>query len=330
VIEKILVPARPVNPTPRVGKSRKRSFERVLTSMTALLGLLVFAAVQTTTPEAGNDPASLKRRCEAGALELCYQLGLLYQEGEGVPKDQARAVALYQRACGKPVDSGCFVRGYAYDGGPGVVLRPRRAASLFKAACDAGLAAGCFDLGLMYVSGDGVPRDPAQVDALYRKACEGGVTRGCNYLAQSYENGSAGLPRDAEKAIGLFTKGCQELKDSASCYNLAGMYALGRGVPRDAARAAALFQAYCEESGSRAAGSAWIAACYQAALLYDTSLADTSRATALYKRACDGGGEGGCRLSEIREKRDRQRVLQVLEEACVAKDEDACGVLKRN
>jgi hypothetical protein len=62
----------------------------------------------------------------------------LYEEGWGVPKDRARAKALYEQAVGtKPIASA----GEAY-----------------------------YALGMAYEQGRGVPRDPARALAVYQQA----------------------------------------------------------------------------------------------------------------------------------------------------------------
>jgi TPR repeat protein len=40
-----------------------------------------------------------QRGCDGRNLRSCHKLGLLYEKGQGVPKDKAKDVALQQKAC---------------------------------------------------------------------------------------------------------------------------------------------------------------------------------------------------------------------------------------
>ena len=70
----------------------------------------------------------------------------MVQEGAGVAKDEARALALYKRACDRGSASTCSHLGALYRDGTGVPKEPARAAALFKQACDDGDPAGCSSL----------------------------------------------------------------------------------------------------------------------------------------------------------------------------------------
>ena len=69
----------------------------------------------------------------------CYSLGLLYNTGEDVPQDLARARRLLQQACDGGEMLGCFGLGLQYEAGDDLA----RARSLFQQACDGGLAEAC-------------------------------------------------------------------------------------------------------------------------------------------------------------------------------------------
>jgi len=48
-----------------------------------------------------------QRACENGVPEGCKSLGDSYEFGEGVASDQAKASALYRKACGMGDTSAC-------------------------------------------------------------------------------------------------------------------------------------------------------------------------------------------------------------------------------
>ena len=70
-----------------------------------------------------------RKKAESGDATAQFNLGLMYANGEGVPKDDAEAVRWY------------------------------------RLAADQGLAPAQFNLGLMYAIGEGVPKDLVQAHA---------------------------------------------------------------------------------------------------------------------------------------------------------------------
>ena len=66
---------------------------------------------------------SFKKACDGGNMRGCFNLGIMYEEGNGVEKDFSKA------------------------------------AELFKKACDGGNMHGCRNLVVMYTNGNGVEKD---------------------------------------------------------------------------------------------------------------------------------------------------------------------------
>lgn len=78
-----------------------------------------------------------------GRCQSCYSLGVLFENGREVDKDEARAAALYTKAC------------------------------------DGGVALGCFKLGMAFSHGDGVAKDEARATAAYARGCAMGDPTSC-------------------------------------------------------------------------------------------------------------------------------------------------------
>ena len=121
-----------------------------------------------------------------GPYSGCSLLGSLHREGMGVPKDEARAAGLLEKACSGGDLSGCFLLGLMYKSGAGVSRDIGRAAALFERACGAPgkhtRESGCFalaDVGQMYLTGTGVAKDLARAAALRKRACDGGWQAAC-------------------------------------------------------------------------------------------------------------------------------------------------------
>jgi TPR repeat protein len=76
-------------------------------------------------------------------MEDCVRLGILYSRGKGVPKDESRAVVLFEQACQRSEMSGCFFLGIALMEGRGVGRDAVRAKTLIKQACDGQFEPAC-------------------------------------------------------------------------------------------------------------------------------------------------------------------------------------------
>ena len=149
----------------------------------------------------------LDKACSNGNGEACKDLGNLYRDGGGVPKDGSRAATFYSRACDANNGLACTNLGVMYANGNGVAKDDSRAAGLYSRACNANDALGCTNLGSMYWTGRGVPKDDSHAAALYSRACDANNAIACSSLGLCYGTGR-GVGKDYDKARQLFTKGC--------------------------------------------------------------------------------------------------------------------------
>jgi uncharacterized protein len=79
---------------------------------------------------------------EQGYGRAQHNLGLMYNHGRGVPRDDAAAVAWYLKAAGQGDTAAQVQLGILYGTGQGVSQDPAAAASWFRKAADQGEAAG--------------------------------------------------------------------------------------------------------------------------------------------------------------------------------------------
>ena len=74
----------------------------------------------------------------------CYNLWVLYLEGQGVKKDYKKANELFLKACEANYARSCYNLGVSYaNGQDGVELDYKKASELYSKACDMGLKQGC-------------------------------------------------------------------------------------------------------------------------------------------------------------------------------------------
>jgi tetratricopeptide (TPR) repeat protein len=170
-------------------------------------------AARAVVPAAEPSVAALQGDCERGLAKACSSLAKIYATGKGVPKDEATAVRLYERACQGKDLLGCTYLGMMVASGQGVPASIERASTIWQHACDAGEPNSCTMLGAMYELRR-VPKDPATAAVYYQKGCNGGHGDGCTQLSKLYRSG-LGVPQDAAKADELWQLGCK--RGSSHC-----------------------------------------------------------------------------------------------------------------
>jgi TPR repeat protein len=181
--------------------------------------------------------------CREGAMQGCVGLGRLLATGRSLPRDEKRALALFQQACDGQDRWGCKKLGDAYrDGLAGVAADDAKTQDAYERACRLGEMRGCFHRGLRLW--DNNPANQKKAAAYFEQACEGGVIRGCDDLAQMVEQGEAGA-RDPARARALYRRGCDRFL-ARSCFGLArSILADPNASPSEKAEAPKLMQTAC-------------------------------------------------------------------------------------
>jgi TPR repeat protein/tRNA A-37 threonylcarbamoyl transferase component Bud32 len=265
--------------------------------------------------------------CSGGLGRACNWLGLMYQHGDGVVKDNSHADTLYAKGCAVGEANACENIGFMYTVGNGIPQDYSQAAIFFSKACEEGLAIGCANLGYTYENGHGVARDASHAATLYAKACDTGEPMGCTNLAFLYAGGN-GVPKNDSRAAALFSKSC-DVGYALGCSNLGNFYADGIGVTKDSSRAVALFSKACD--GGIARG------CANLGLMYENGngvTRDYSSAATLYSKACETGEGAGCRsLGNLYLKgngvsKNVEKARELLSKGCTMKDAVGCALLK--
>ena len=118
----------------------------------------------------------------------------MYEEGEGVPKDAAKAAVWYRKAAEQGLAASQLQLGRLYYLGEGVPKDAAKAAAWLRKAAEQGLAEAQLALAFMYAEGRGVPKHDGEAEEWFRQAAGQGLT-----LAQ-YELGRLHLFRDSVQA----------------------------------------------------------------------------------------------------------------------------------
>ena len=263
----------------------------------------------------GGDKSPLETACLNGNADSCYELGVNYENGNGVSKDQAQAAVYYKKSCEGGNARGCTNLGYLYQFGYGVKRDNRLAADYYRKGCDDGNALGCTNLGFMYEKGHGVSQDEKLAADYYRKGCDDGDPLGCTNLGHMYQFGH-GVNQDYGLAADYYRKSC-EGGNARGCTNLGYLYQFGYGVNKDYRSAADYYRKGCD--GGNALG------CTNLGYMYEKGHGvseDEKQAAEYYRKGCDGGSDLGCgnlgwMVYQGRGTTpDRARGKRLLEQAC--------------
>ena len=103
--------------------------------------------------------AVIQRKANQGDASAEYQLGLMYEEGQDLPKDTTEAMKWYRKAAEQGDAWAQYWLGAAYDSGRGVPKDDAEAVKWWRKAAEQGDATAQNSLGFMYDHGRGVPED---------------------------------------------------------------------------------------------------------------------------------------------------------------------------
>ncbi|RPH74496.1 sel1 repeat family protein, partial [bacterium] len=107
-----------------------------------------------------------------------YNLGLLYANGQGVPKDDAQARQWYEKAAVQGHAAAQVNLGSLYDYGRGVPQDFKMAVKWYRRSANQGNDLAQRRLGLLYERGDGVPQDYVQAYMWYKLGAANGGKSG--------------------------------------------------------------------------------------------------------------------------------------------------------
>lgn len=96
---------------------------------------------------------------EQGSANAQFNLGAMYDSGDGVPEDDAEAAKWYRKAADQGHVNAQFNLGVMYANGEGVNRNAAEAASWYRKAADLGDYRAQYNLSVLYANGEGVLQD---------------------------------------------------------------------------------------------------------------------------------------------------------------------------
>lgn len=180
-----------------------------------------------------------EKGCEAGAANLCRELGeLRFAEASGPPEQRVAALAAFDRAC-------ALSDGYCYT--PTII----RSRPVLAESCAREVQTDCLALGRIYASSSSLLYSPAEAVQLLGAACEAGLAEACGDAARVVANDDIPeTPEEAARRAFWLDLGCQDGQD-ADCDRLGKELLDGDPTPEQRERGYALLQLACGRGEER-------------------------------------------------------------------------------
>ena len=129
--------------------------------------------------------------CDAGLLGACTTLGELLADGIALPRDEARAFALWQADAQRGLPRALALLGESLLEGTMAPPDPAQAEPLLDRACNAAVPEACADLAFLRSEGLTAPPDEPRAKALFDRACFDGHELSCALASTPPEDRAA-------------------------------------------------------------------------------------------------------------------------------------------
>ncbi|GAA9467585.1 HP1117 family Sel1-like repeat protein [Helicobacter pylori] len=174
-------------------------------------------------------------------------LGIMYENGRGVPKDYKKAAEYFQKAVDNDIPRGYNNLGVMYKEGRGVPKDEKKAVEYFRIATEKGYTNAYINLGIMYMEGRGVSSNYVKATECFRKAMHKGNVEAYILLGDIYYGGNdqLGIEPDKDKAV-VYYKMAADMSSSRAYEGLSESYRYGLGVEKDKQKAEEYIQKACD------------------------------------------------------------------------------------
>ncbi len=189
--------------------------------LTLPLAALLAAGFLCQATEDSTDLSQLTARAESGDAEAQFQLGRAYYRGQGVPKDETKAVEWIGKAAAQGNADAMTSMGFFHAQGIGMPRDEQKAIGWFRRGSEAGSPKSQLNLGLMLRQGKTIERDPKESMAWLDQAAASGDPEAVKTVGQLYFLGDALMMPDRAKAYPLILQAAEA--GDAACQNKMGI-----------------------------------------------------------------------------------------------------------
>lgn len=218
-------------------------FRKLLASLVLMTSTTAFADIQSaqTAFKKGDHAAAIKEFTElgnAGNISAQIMLGVLYNKGGAVPRDDKAAADWFQKAAMQGNTEAQYLLGNLYEDSQ-LAKNYQQAFIWYHKAAQKGLAKAQVHLGHFYNRGLGVTQNYNEAVLWYGKAALQGDAEAQYSLGLMYALGK-GLPKNDQLAIGWLTKASAQHYADAQLL-LGDIYETGAGTDKKHVLAYALY-----------------------------------------------------------------------------------------
>jgi TPR repeat protein len=146
---------------------------------------------------------------DEGNPQAQYAIGKLYESGQGVPQNYARAAEWYGRAAEQGLAAAQNNLALLHNNGRGVPRDPIRAVQLWQDAARLGHTQAQYNLGLAYYLGEGIALDDEEAARWFLAAAQAGLPEAQFAVGQMHRMG-VGLPKDEAAALGWYQQAASQ------------------------------------------------------------------------------------------------------------------------
>ena len=183
-----------------------------------------------------------KKFIDANGEDALFRMGRLYEFAE--PADYDKAVYWYRRAADAGDEDAEVKLGILYLEGNGLMKNELKAVEIFREKSEKGNKWATLNLAECYYDGKGVARDYKKAFELF-SSVEATYSTAQYYLALMYLDGN-GVEKSAEKAYGLLCAAEKNFPDDEITYKLGELLFFGRGCDSNKPRARELWRKAAE------------------------------------------------------------------------------------
>lgn len=151
----------------------------------------------------------LEARADEGDALVQRDLGIIYVDGNIIPKDYVKAEKYFKLAAEQGLASAQYNLGVMNRDGAGISQNAKSALKWFRAAAEQGHASAQFNLGVMYSEGQGTAKDDKTAVKWYKLAVEQKLADAQYNLGYMYHFGR-GIEQDYEMALKLYRMAAEQ------------------------------------------------------------------------------------------------------------------------
>jgi uncharacterized protein len=182
-----------------------------------------------------------QKAADAGDADAMNNLGELYYYGLGVARNYTQARDWYEKAAAADNANAMYSLGWMYEKGSGGIIRDyTQARNWYQGAAAAGNTEAMFNLGVLYQNGRGVAQSYDKAREWFQKAADAGNADAMNKLGELYSY-AQGVVRDYILARDWYQRAAAAGSTEAMC-NLGVLYQNGQGTPQNYDKAHEWFQ----------------------------------------------------------------------------------------